>query len=170
MRVNPQHMSILSPPISNFSSTPSTPGSVAPVHEPTHECSESQNNSKSTIGIKLVIDNVDKNVVPRNMTSEEQTKSLHYVHMYGVEDRINIDHLSDDPPDRKAPVPTAEVFKTILPSPHDNEIMATYFSKLVARVLVTHMPFFKVTFADVVDWHIPHQFSQEMARASVVVS
>ena len=96
------------------------------------------------------------------MTSEEQTKSLHYVHMYGVEDRINIDHLSDDPSDRKVPIPTVEVFKTILPSPHDNEIMATYFSKLVARVLVTRMPFFKLTFADVIDWHIiyiPHQFS-----------
>ena len=62
------------------------------------------------------------------------------------------------------------MFKTILPSPNDNEIMATYFSKLVSRVLVTHMPFFKLTFADVVEWHTEHQFSQEMAKESVVVS
>ena len=45
---------------------------------------------------------------------EKQTKSLHYVQMYGVQDRINIDHLSDDPPDQKTPVPPTEVLKTIL--------------------------------------------------------
>lgn len=69
---------------------------------------------------------------------EKQTKSLHYVQMYGVQDRINIDHLSDDPPDQKTPVPPTEVLKTILRSPQDNEIMASYFSMLIARVLVTH--------------------------------
>ena len=170
MEKESEYSSIPSPPISNFSSNPSIPSSSAPIHEQTHKNSESLDYSKSTFGVKLVFDNIDKNIVPRNMTFEKQTKSLHYVHMYAVEDRINIAHLSDDPPDRMTPVPIAEVFKTILPSPNDNEIMATYFSKLVSRVLATHMPFFKLTFADVVEWHTEHQFSQEMAKESVVVS
>ena len=49
-------------------------------------------------GTKIVIDNVDKNVVPRLMTSEKQTQSLHHVQMYAVEDRTDIGQLSDDPP------------------------------------------------------------------------
>ena len=57
-----------------------------------------------------------------------------------------------------------KVFKTLLPPPQDNEIMATYFSKLVARISVTHMPFFKMTFADVMDWHIPHYFHRKCQK------
>ena len=120
--------------------------------------------------MKIVIDNLDNNVDPRFMTSEQQTKSLHYVHMYAVQDRITMGHLPDERPERDASLSPAEVIKTILPSPDDNETMAKYFSTLVARVLVTHMPYFNMTFADVVDWHIPHQFSKEMAKTSVVVS
>ena len=41
---------------------------------------------KAVRGTKIVIDNVDKNVVPRLMTSEKQTQSLHYVHVFAVED------------------------------------------------------------------------------------
>ena len=44
------HASIPSPAISDFSSTPLTHGLAVPIIERTHECSESQNNSKSTIG------------------------------------------------------------------------------------------------------------------------
>ena len=53
-----------SPAISNFLSTLSTPDLVAPVNEHTHKCSKSQS-VMSTVGVKLVFDNIDKNVVPR---------------------------------------------------------------------------------------------------------
>ena len=137
----PTLLSITSPTFNDLSSSPLTPhkdeeqvGSV--THVPEH----AERNDKSNcecLGIKLVIDNVNKNVVPRNMTSEQQTKSLHYVHMYRVEDRISIGHLSHDPPERSTSVFSAEVFKSVLLSPNDNETMANYFSLLVPRVLVT---------------------------------
>ena len=56
-------------------------------------------------------DNVDKNVAPWNTTSNCQTKSLRYVHMYGVGNRVNIDHLSDDPPKKNALIPSTEVWR-----------------------------------------------------------
>ena len=62
-----------------------------------------------------------------------------------------------------------EIFKTILPSPEDNDAIAEYFSTLVSRVLVTHTPFFSTTFADVVQWNVPHKFKKEMSRKSKVV-
>lgn len=170
----PTPLSITSPTFSDLSSSPLTPhkdeeqvGSV--THIPEHAEQNDKSNCEC-LGIKLVIDNVNKNVVPRNTTSEQQTKSLHYVHMYRVEDRISIGHLSHDPPERSTSIFSAEVFKSVLLSPNDNETMANYFSLLVSRVLVTHMHFFNMTFADVVDWHIPHQFSQNMAKALMVVS
>ena len=46
---------------------------------------------------KLVGDNIDKRVVPRDMRSDNQTKTLHYFHVYGVLDRIDLTNEADDP-------------------------------------------------------------------------
>ena len=120
-------------------------------------------------GTKLVVDNIDSNIRPRFMTLENKTQSVHYVQMYAVLDRIDTTQLSDVPPTRSQ-LSIAEVIKTILPSPEDNQNMAKYFSILIGRVLVTHMPYFKMTFSDVVEWHIPHQFTKEMSKPSTIVS
>ncbi len=40
---------------------------------------------------KIVGDNIDKNVKPRDMRSDYQTRSLHYFHAYAVRDRLNLD-------------------------------------------------------------------------------
>ena len=120
-------------------------------------------------GTKLILDNIDSNVRPRFMTSEKQTQSLHYIQMYAVLDRTDTTQLSDVTPTRSQSS-IAEVIKTILPSPEDNQTMANYFSTLIGRVLVTHMPYFNTTFGDVVEWHIPHQFMKEMPKPSTVVS
>lgn len=139
-------------------------GCVAEMDPATTETTE------MVTGTKIVIDNIDKNITPRLMTSEKQTKSLHYVQMYAVRDRTDTNQLSDDAPVNSPSLTAEEVSKTILPSPEDNEAIAEYFSTLVSRVLVTHFPFFKMTFDDVVQWNVPHKFSEEMARKSEVVS
>ena len=120
-------------------------------------------------GTKLVVDNIDSNIRPRFMTFENKTKSLHYVQMYAVLDRTDTTQLSDVTPTRSQ-ISIAEVMKIILPSPEDNQVMANYFSILIGRVLVTHIPYFKTTFGDVAEWHIPHQFTKEMSKPSRIVS
>ena len=40
---------------------------------------------------------------------------------------------------------------------------------LFIRILVKHIPFMKVAFADVVEWHIHHEFYEEMGKKSNVV-
>ena len=42
----------------------------------------------SLMTYQIVGDNIDKNVKPKTMTSEHQTRSLHYFHAYAVRDRI----------------------------------------------------------------------------------
>ena len=45
---------------------------------------------------KLVGDNIDKNVQTREMRADNQTKSLHYFHTYGVRDRIDLSMFSNE--------------------------------------------------------------------------
>ena len=105
-------------------------------------------------GVKIVVDNVDKNAVPRCMSSEKQTRSLHYVQMYAVHGRtdISVNSLMILHAVRSPTSTTDDAVKTILTSPADNDAMADYFSRstLISRALVTHLPFFNHTFADVV--------------------
>lgn len=117
-------------------------------------------------GFKIVGDNIDKTVKPRDMRSDRQTKSLHYFHLYAVRDRIDASSLSEEPQlvDPDAPV------EELLPTVEDARVMLANFEVLIARVLVQHMPFFSRSFADIVVDHIPHRFSEMMAQKSDVVS
>ena len=47
-------------------------------------------------GYKIVFDNIDKNVAPRFMRNEHQTRSLHYVHSNAVKDRLDFSNLSSE--------------------------------------------------------------------------
>ena len=44
---------------------------------------------------KIVGDNIDKEVRPKNMRSDYQARSLHYFHSYAVKDRVNLDNFED---------------------------------------------------------------------------
>jgi hypothetical protein len=46
---------------------------------------------------KIVGDNIDKTVKPREETSDNHNKSLHYFHSYAVRDRTNAYGLEDNP-------------------------------------------------------------------------
>ncbi len=65
---------------------------VIPVDASEKSSSEDAAAGKSVnTGYKIVFDNIDKNVNPRHMRSDNQTRSLHYVQSYAVKDRINYD-------------------------------------------------------------------------------
>lgn len=115
---------------------------------------------------KLVGDNIDKEVQPREMRNDSQTKSLHYFHSYAVRDRINLANVSD-----VAITPElSEVDLTkILPTPEDDEALIYTYSLLVFRVLKKHMSHF-AKFGRDVERHVQHEFSFEMAQQSIAVS
>ena len=88
---------------------------------------------------KLVGDNLDKNVHPRDMRSDHQTQSFHFFHTYAVRDRIDLSEFSDD---ERSP----EVFKAehLLPSTDnkkqiiDNYIhLYTLFTSTTVRCLTS---------------------------------
>ena len=120
-------------------------------------------------GFKIVGDNIHKTVRPRHMRSDRQAQSLHYFHSYAVKDRVNISSVSDSPP-IPPECPHTELLETLLPSAKDVTTIHSLFEVHVARILVEHFPFMKSAFADVVDWHIQHEYYEEMGETSDVVS
>ena len=123
--------------------------------------------SHNWTGFKIVGDNLDKTVRPRHMRLDRQAESLHYFHSYAVKDRINFGNISDVPPE--CPQNPSRDLVKLLPSSDDIHAMQSLFGIHISRILVEHLPFMK-PFAGVVDWHIPHVFSSEMAQKSKVVS
>ncbi len=121
------------------------------------------------LGFKLVGDNIDKTVKARYMRAENhRNKSLHYFHYFAVQNRIDHSSFPDvhvqtclDSPKRRA--------LSLLPSKEDDRILRSNIVTMVSRVLTKHMPFFKHTFEDIVQWHIKHQYYAEMSSKSVVV-
>ena len=45
---------------------------------------------------KIIGENIDKDIKPRDMRADHRTRSLHYFHTYAVKDRIELDKYSDD--------------------------------------------------------------------------
>ena len=119
---------------------------------------------------RLCGDNIDKTVKQRYMRSDTtKSGSIHYFHSYAVASRIDFSHLSETTP-LLPRVDLHQLATSLLPSPDDDLLIRRNFSTLVSRVLVSNINFFKLTFDGVVQWHIKHEFYEEMSRKSEVVS
>lgn len=115
---------------------------------------------------RIVGDNIDKNIKPRNMTSEHQTRSLHYFHVYAVRDRIDLSKYNDKTPE---PDIARMNFESLLPSSEDAAVLNSNLTVLIGRTLRAHMPFF-AKFADGLGRHIMHEYYDHMSTKSEVVS
>lgn len=119
------------------------------------------------IGYTLCGDNIDKNVKRRYQRSDKTTVSLHYFHMYAIKNRVDFSQLSDEAKDSIGGIEDNSV--QLMPSVSNDQTMRKNVAVLVSRVLVDHMDFFKLHFADEVCRHIKHKFHKEMSTKSSVV-
>ena len=137
---------------------------VVPVHSGEESSSGDAAASRSVnTGYKMVFDNIDMNVKPRHMTSDKQTRSLHYVQSYAVKDRVNYDNLSNE-------LPKEVCVFDILPTNEDYEFLKRNFAILLSRVIVKFIPYFTSDYNELLTKHIPHEHSTEMATKSEIVS
>ena len=148
--------------------SPQSPGSMTNQQVSTRCVSEPFSHGQTMY--RLCGDNIDKTVKPRYMRSDtHKTESIHYFHSYAVANRVDFSDLSE----RTPPLPSVDLWQlasSLLPSPDDDATMRNNFATHVSRVLVNNIDFFKVTFDGVVDWHIKHQFYEQMSEKSDVVS
>ena len=111
-------------------------------------------------------DNIDKEVKPRHMTNEHQAKSLHYFHVFAVQDRINFNHLPNQP----TLVYSENInFTNFYPTVEDHLELKRNFQVLMKRILV-HNIHALGPLSSSIDNHILHQYTSQMSKKSVVVS
>lgn len=130
--------------------------------------SASEDESDPTIawcGFRIVGDNIDKTVRPREMRHNHQSTSLHYFHSYAVKDRVDVSDFSPELPLVTSKEIDVNIF---LPSPEDCQTLETNFCTLMTRILVKHILGIS-HLSSMVLQHIPHPYSVAMSKKSEVV-
>ena len=113
-------------------------------------------------GFKLVGDNIDKTIKPRDMRLNKQATSLHYFNVYAVKVRIDFSHLSSN-----ATIIFPEDI-TYDPLSEDDNGLIHNFETLVTRILVQYVPGLQLI-SSKVNCHIEHKYSKQMSQKSKVV-
>lgn len=150
---------------SSESSTSSLASSESTASQESTTTSAQYQNRHKLLTYKLVGDNIDKEVRPRQMRSDHQTRSLHYFHTYAVRDRIDLSGISDQAP--SVQISSIDLTK-LLPNADDDECLRRNFAILIARVLRQYSQYFS-RFGQAVEGHIEHKYSREMSFKSEVV-
>ncbi len=116
--------------------------------------------------VSIILDNLDKNVNPRNMTVNNQTQTFHYCQAVAVVTRIKTLHLKDkEPVADLSNIPVA----SFLPSVPDCATISNNFVILASRVIVENFSVF-FYLKKCVPAHIKHKYSKSMNEKSVSVS
>ena len=149
---------------------PDIPTAVDEISDKTTKFTGSDPPCQSYHSYKLVGDNIDLSIKPRYMRYDRfKHQSLHYFHMYAVQNRINVSDLCRQ---RKGtlPVPISEIASSLLPSKADDDVLHENIAIFIACTLVDHLSFFSVTFSGISIHHTPHKYPKEMLHKSIVVT
>ena len=113
-------------------------------------------------------DNIDKGIKQRFMrVGQDKPDSVHYFHSYAVADRVNFWELGEEV--YPTQLDKNQVALSLLPTPEDDEALRSNLLSIISRILFENMKLFTISFDGVVEWHISHEFDEEMAKKSVVV-
>ena len=102
-------------------------------------------------------------------SQSHRDQSLHYFNSFAVYNRIDFSSYPDIHPSTCFDRPLHRA-KSLLPSRDDDNILRESIATIISRVLTDNMPFFRMTFDDVILWHMKHKYYSQMSKKSVVVS
>lgn len=121
-------------------------------------------------GFRLVGDNIDKAIRRRHLRLDRKNESIHYFHVYAVENRIDASQLPDTSTKISEITDIDSAAASVLPKVRDDLILKDNITVLISRFLYKYLDFFKLSFDGIIQWHITHKHSSEMSTKSVVVS
>lgn len=114
----------------------------------------------------LIFDNLDFFMHTHHQSAKNANKSIHWIHHMCVVDRVPSLHLDN----KKAEYCLSDYdLSKSLPGPDTQAHVRREFVILGSRLLTTYLDAFKPLASAVVN-HIPHQYSEEMAKPSTHVS
>lgn len=114
----------------------------------------------------IIFDNLDFFIHPHYQSAKNTNKSIHWIHHMCVVDRVPSLHLDNKKPE--CCLSDYDLSKS-LPGPDTQAHLRRDFVILGSRLLTHYLDAFK-PLASVVVNHIPHQYSEEMAKPSTHVS
>ena len=117
----------------------------------------------------IIFDNLDFYMPTHHQSQDKSNQSIHWTHHMAVEDRIPTHHLSKKKPTMPVTKSFSEIIEQSLPNHKSQYDMRQEFIVLGARILTQHLAAFKPLSGVVIN-HIPHQYSENMAKASTHVS
>ena len=116
--------------------------------------------------IKMAGDNIDKRVQERDQRSTNLNKDLHWFVTLAFKERLSFLHLPDDRPIADlSNLPLTE----FLVSVKENAILRRNLSVLLLRIICPKLSFLK-SYERFVPVHIPHKYSEHMAKKSEYVN
>ena len=113
---------------------------------------------------RLVGDNIALMVHARIQSQQHENRSIHWTQQYAVLNRVQESSL-----DTKRPRKSFKEVQLIDILPAVQERIKQKMAVLVGRIMCRYLTAFQQQ-SDVVIWHIPHQYSKEMALKSQTVS
>nr|XP_055035500.1 uncharacterized protein LOC129423273 [Misgurnus anguillicaudatus] len=110
----------------------------------------------------IIFDNLDFFMRAHHQSSHHSNKSIHWIHHIAVQDRVTTFHLCNDRPDYDI---LQYDFCNSLPGPEIQDHMRREFIVLGSRILTQYLAVFK-PFKKLVVHHMPHQYTEDMAKCS----
>ena len=117
-------------------------------------------------GYRLVGDNVDIIIKPRQTSIAHASIDLHYFNFMAVKNRVSGNHLSKTRDETKLKEPVD--WSQVVPSVNDHKRLESHWAILVGHIICRHIP--------ALQWmqlylpqHIPHDYSNETKKKSEVV-
>ena len=113
-------------------------------------------------GFAIAFDNIDGKRECRHMTKDNQNLDFHWVNHKIIMNRVSGGCLETSPRDITS-LSNLKLFPTV----DDQKFQRHNYTVLISRVLVEHLDCFSAL-KDVCVFHIPHKYSNEMAKKSDV--
>lgn len=115
---------------------------------------------------QIIMDNLNLLQKTRHKTVDSHNKVHNLTHAIAIKDRVKADDLNNLQPQADVlTIPNSE----FLPNEDDVKALKNDFQTLIQRTLVNYIPALE-GYKDVVEYHIPHLYSEESAKKSKVVS
>lgn len=118
-------------------------------------------------GYRLVGDNVDIMIKPRQTSIAHASTDLHFFNLMAVKNRISGNHLSDSRDESKLKDPLD--WSQVLPSVDDHQRLESHWTTLVGHIICKYIPSLQ-WMQHYIPEHIPHEYSDVTKKKSEVVS
>lgn len=123
-------------------------------------------NSTTEPSFQIIMDNLNMNTKARHKTMDTSNKVFNLVHSVAVKDRAPSEDLDSVHPQADILSVPNEAF---VPNAEDYKALYKDCNILIQRALVDHISALKDC-KEFVTYHIPHQYTEESKKKSVIVS